>query len=339
MRRAMASVLGVAIFCCLLPALAAAQAAPARRDLKIAMIAKSAANFVFISARQGADDAALALSRKHGVRVEVVWLTPAKEDAAVQAERVAQAVREGAQAILIACSDAAKVTPAINDAVDKGVAVMTFDSDAPASKRFAFYGADDVDLGDKIMSDLATLMGGTGKVAILAGNPDAPNLKARVESVRKTAARTKGIEVVEVVNHVETPQEAAAAVLRVGAARPDLAGWAMVGGWPLFRSSQTPGLVADFQKRKVKVVAVDALPDELIYVERDLVPVLWAQPTYLWGKIGVETIVDKLLFGKTFPEKIRMDPVRVSRANLGTWARQLKTWGFTGIPAEYLALK
>ena len=338
MKRALARSLGCALLCVLVPAFASAQA-PARRDLKIAMIAKSAQNFVFISARQGADDAARALSSKHGVRVEVVWLTPTREDAAVQAERVAQAVREGAQAILIACSDAAKVTPAINDAVDKGVAVMTFDSDAPGSKRFAFYGADDVELGDKIMTDLALLLGGTGKVAILAGNPDAPNLKARVESLRKTAAKSKGIEIVEVVNHIETPQEAAAAVLRVNAARPDLAGWAMVGGWPLFRSSQTPGLVTDLQKRKVKVVAVDALPDQLIYVERDLVPVLWAQPTYLWGKVGVETIVDKLLFNKSFPEKIRMEPRRVSRENLGTWARQLKTWGFTGIPTEYLALK
>jgi len=29
----------------------------------------------------------------------------------------------------------------------------------------------------------------------------------------------------------------------------------------------------------------------------------------------------------------------VSRQNLGTWARQLQAWGFTGIPAEYLKLE
>jgi ribose transport system substrate-binding protein len=41
-------------------------------------------------------------------------------------------VNEGAQAVLISCSDAGKVTGAINDAVARGVAVMTFDSDAPS---------------------------------------------------------------------------------------------------------------------------------------------------------------------------------------------------------------
>ena len=29
----------------------------------------------------------------------------------------------------------------------------------------------------------------------------------------------------------------------------------------------------------------------------------------------------------------------MARENLGTWARQLKSWGFTGLPQEYLAMK
>ena len=53
-------------------------------------------------------------------------------------------MNDGADAILISCSDAGKVTGAINDAVARGVPVMTFDSDAPQSKRFAYYGVDDV---------------------------------------------------------------------------------------------------------------------------------------------------------------------------------------------------
>jgi ribose transport system substrate-binding protein len=312
---------------------------PAGRDVKIAMIAKSSANFVFLSARQGAEDAARALARKHGLTVEVVWLTPPKEDPAAQAANVGQAIRLGAHAILIAPSDTGVVTPALTEAVAKGLVVMTFDADAPDSKRFAYYGPDDTDLGEKVVNDLAAQLSGTGKIAVLAGNPGASNLRVRVEGVRKGAAKFKGLEIVEVVHHAETPQEAAAAMLRVNAARPDLTGWALVGGWPLFRSSQTPALMADLQKRKLKVVSVDALPDQLIYLEKGVVPVLWGQPTYLWGKVGVETIVDKIVFNKTVPEHIRMDAVRVTRESLGSWSRQLKSWGFTGIPQEYLALK
>ena len=79
--------------------------------------------------------------------VQVVWLTPPQEDAQVQAQRIQQAVNDGANAILISCSDAGKVTGAINDAVARGVPVMTFDSDAPQSQRFAYYGVDDVKTG------------------------------------------------------------------------------------------------------------------------------------------------------------------------------------------------
>jgi len=314
-----------------------ASAAP--RELKIAVVAKSSSNFVFLPARRGAEDAAQALSRTLGARIEVAWLTPDHEDAALQAAAVRQAVSQGMGAVLIACSEAGTLTPAINQAVERGLAVMTFDSDAPGSRRFAFYGADDADVGEKVMAEVAGLLSGRGKVAVLAGNAAAPNLKARADAARRTAGRFPGLEVVEVVHHVETPQDAVAAVLKTEAAHPDLAGWAMVGGWPLFRSSQSLAFMEDLKKRGLKVVAVDALPEQLSYVDRGLVPVLWAQPTYLWGKVGVESIVDKVLLGKTVPERVTMDLVRVSRQNLGSWSRQLKGWGFSGIPDEYLRLE
>jgi ribose transport system substrate-binding protein len=40
--------------------------------------------------------------------------------------------------------------------------------------------------------------------------------------------------------------------------------------------------------------------------------------------------------GKQVPEIMPMELVRVSKDNLGTWARQLKDWGFTDVNPEYL---
>ena len=36
------------------------------------------------------------------------------------------------------------------------------------------------------------------------------------------------------------------------------------------------------------------------------------------------------------PAVIPMELVRVSKENLGAWARQLKDWGFTDVTQEYL---
>jgi ribose transport system substrate-binding protein len=302
--------------------------------LKIAMIAKSSTNPVFLSARTGAEAAAKELSQSHGVPIEIVWLTPPAEDGQVQAQRIAQAVNEGASAVLISCSDAGKVTGAINDAVGRGVPVMTFDSDAPQSNRFAFYGVDDIKTGEAVMKELAPLMNEKGKVAILAGNQNAPNLRNRVAGVKQEAAKHPGITIVDTFYHLETPQDAAAEVVRVQNAYPEITGWAMIGGWPLF----TQTLLSDLDPKKVKIVAVDALPAELAYVEKGLAPVLLAQPTYNWGYVSVQKIVDKVHMKKDVPQIIPMELVRVSKENLGSWARQLQTWGFTDVPAAYLKM-
>ena len=149
-----------------------------------------------------------------------MWLTPPAEDGQVQAQRIAQAVNEGANAILISCSDAGKVTGAINDAVARGVPVMTFDSDAPQSKRFAFYGVDDIKTGAGGDGRARHADERQGHVAILAGNQNAPNLRNRVDGVKQEAAKYPGIKIVDTFYHIETPQDAAAEVIRVQNAYP-----------------------------------------------------------------------------------------------------------------------
>ena len=193
----------------------ASSVAQTKKTIKIALIAKSSTNPVFLSARTGAEAAAKELSTKYNIDIVIDWRTPPAEDGQVQAQRIAQAVNEGDDAIIMSCSDAAKVTGAINDAAARGVPVMTFDSDAPQSKRFAFYGVDDVASGEQVMSELAKQLGGNGKVAILAGNQNAPNLRKRADGVRKEAAKYPGITIVDTFYHIETPQDGAAEVLRV----------------------------------------------------------------------------------------------------------------------------
>ena len=309
--------------------------APAGKTFTIAMIAKSSTNPVFLSGRQGAEAAAAELTKEHGVTVKIDWLTPPNEDGAVQSQRISEAVNSGANAILLSASDAAKVTGAVNEAVDRGVPVMTFDSDVPNSKRFSFYGGDDVKMGTQVMEELATQMGGKGKIAIIAGNQNAPNLQNRVKGVRETAAKYPGITIVDAFYHAETPQDAAAEVLRMKNAYPEVNGIVMIGGWALF----TRTLLTDLDPKKIKIVSVDGLPAQLAYVESGLAPVLFAQPTYSWGYVSVKTIFDHVYLKKPAPAMVQMELVRVSKDNLGTWARQLKEWGFSDVDPKYLALE
>jgi ribose transport system substrate-binding protein len=274
---------------------------PSGKGYEFGVIAKSQSNPVFQAARTGAMDAAADLSKKYGVEVKIRWQTPVNEDAQQQAQYIQLLASQGVDGIAVSCTDANVLTKAIDEAVDKGVQVVTFDSDAPKSKRFAYYGIDDVEAGKKLMQELAKAMGGKGgKIAILAGNQSAPNLQARVRGVKDEIERMKdkGFSLKEVYYHEETPAKAAAKVQEVQTANPDVAGWAMVGGWPLFTKGALEG-VAD----KAKVAAVDALPEQIEYVKAGQVQALVVQDCYGWGYKSVEMLFDKVHHGKS-PEKV-----------------------------------
>ena len=292
------------------------------KGLTIGLVAKSQSNPVFQAARVGANDAARELGKKYGLAIKVDWRTPNEEDAQKQAEAIEQLVLSGANGIAVSCSDANKLTDAINAAVGNGVPVATFDSDAPASKRFVTYGIDDVKCGEQVMDELAKLMGGKGIVAILAGNQNAPNLQKRVQGVRLAAKKYPGLTIRDTYYHKETPQDAAAKVEQVMQANPDVNGWAMIGGWPLFTDDAlkwAPGTV--------KCVSVDALPAELAYLRSGHVQLLLAQQVYQWGYRSVELLIDKIHLHKNPPAVKEVSAlIPVTKANVDEFAKNWEKW-------------
>jgi ribose transport system substrate-binding protein len=305
-------------------AAAAATAAPGKKTIRIGVIAKSQTNPVFQAARTGAEDAGRELSEKLGIDIKVMWQTPVNEDAQAQSRYIEQLVSSGVNGISISCTDAKVVTSAINAAVENGVHVVTFDSDAPDSKRFAYYGIDDVAAGRAVMEELAKAMGGKGSIGILGGNQTAPNLQARIRGVQEELAKHPNIKLQGVHYHVETPDQAVAKLEQVQGANPDITGWAMVGGWPLFTEN-----ALDRIYKSAKVVSVDTLPAQLKYVENGQVQMLIGQDCYGWGYETVRMLVDKIHEKKDPPKVINnFELQRVNKENVakykGLWEKWLK---------------
>jgi ribose transport system substrate-binding protein len=302
--------------------LAAATGFAADKTFTFGVIAKSNNNPVFQAAKTGAQDEAKALGAKNGVNIKIDWRTPNEEDPQKQVEAVEQLVNAGVSGIAISCSDANKLTDAINKAVDNGVPVVCFDSDAPKSKRMAIFGTDDVACGKQVMTELAKAMGEKGTVAILAGNQNAPNLQKRVQGVKEEAKKYPGIKILDTYYHKETPQDAAAKVEQVQQANPEIGGWAMIGGWPLFTDNAlkwAPGAV--------KVVAVDALPAQLQYLKDGHVQILLAQQVYEWGTTSVDLLYDAVANNKK-PETtfIKADLIPVTKDDAEAFGKKWDKW-------------
>src|SRR5437660_4135134 len=138
--------------------------AQTKKSYTFGLVAKSQSNPVFQAARSGAEQAAKDLGAKNNLTIKIDWRTPNDEDAQKQAEAIERLALSGADGIAVSCSDANKLTDAINTAVKNGVPVATFDSDAPASKRFVTFGVDDMKCGEQVMEELAKIMDGKGTV-------------------------------------------------------------------------------------------------------------------------------------------------------------------------------
>ena len=306
------SLLGLAVASCL----------AAGKTYIFGVVAKSNNNPVFQAAKTGAEDEAKKLSEENGVTVKIDWRTPNEEDPQKQADAIEQLVNAGASGISVSASDANKLTDAIDKAVDSGVPVAMFDSDAPKSKRFVIFGTDDIDCGHRVMEELAKEMGGKGVVAILAGNQNAPNLQKRVQGVREEAKKYPDIKILDAFYHKETPQDAAAKVEQVMQAHPEITGWAMIGGWPLFTDN-----ALKFAPGSVKVVAVDALPAQLGYVRSGHVQELLGQQVYEWGTTSVDLLYDLVANNKK-PEEafVKGKLIPVTKENVDEFAKNWEKW-------------
>ena len=294
------------------------------KNITIGLIGKSKSNPVFIAAYSGARVAAKEIGAKYGMQITIDWQTPQNENPKEQTEAIEKLSRSGASGIAIACSDPNVLISPINKAVDLGIPVICFDADAPKSRRLAYYGSDDAEMGRMMLHELANAMNEKGTIAILAGNKNAQNLQSRVRVIMEELKKYPSMKLLPngVFYHEEIPEKAAEVMNRAQKANPQIGGWALVGGWPLFMKN---GI--QWEPGRVKIVACDALPAQLEYIKSGHAQVLIAQGCFMWGYKSVELLVNKIVLNQSPTEgKIAAPLTLVTQENLDEWSLNWKKW-------------
>jgi ribose transport system substrate-binding protein len=127
---------------------------------------------------------------------------------------------------------------------------------------------------------------------------------------------------VDIFYHKETPQDAVAKIEQVMQANPDITGWGLLGGWPLFTDN-----ALKWPAGTVKCVSIDALPQQLGYVRSGHVQLLLGQDVYGYGRLAVESLVNQLLLKKSPPQPIANTAlIPVTRANVEAIAKNWEAW-------------
>ncbi|HEY0875081.1 MAG TPA: substrate-binding domain-containing protein [Vicinamibacterales bacterium] len=248
--------------------------------LRFAVIPKALDIPVFNYARIGAERAAKELGN-----VQIEWRAPETADQLRQKEILESFITQRVDGIAISALNGDFLTDTINRAVDAGIPVVTWDSDAPRSKRAAFYGVDDYASG-RIMGEQAiTLLDGKGTVAVIT-SIGATNLQRRLEGLREALKAAPGIQIVEEYD-IKEDAVRCAEIIATGTRRyPDLGAWLSVGGWPVF----TRNALADVDPSKTKVISFDTVESAIDLLREDKVQVLLGQKYFGWGSEPVKIL-------------------------------------------------
>jgi ribose transport system substrate-binding protein len=252
------------------------------RKLRLAIIPKALDIPVFNYAKIGAERRAAEMGN-----VEVIWRGPERADELRQKEIVESFITQHVDGIAISVLNADFLTSTINRAVDAGIPVVTWDSDAPGSKRQAFYGVDDYKSGQILGEEAAKRLGGKGTVAIIT-SLGAANLRKRLEGVQSALAKYPDVRVVETYDIKEDPVRCAE-IIATGTNRyPDLGAWISTGGWPVF----TRNALAAVDPAKTKVISFDTIPPAPEILKSGKAQVLLGQKYFGWGSESVRLLTD-----------------------------------------------
>lgn len=154
-------------------------AAPvAGKKLTIALMPKSKGNAYFVSCREGADQAAKDLG------VELIFDGPTTPDPAKQNEIIENWITLGVDVIAAACENRDGISTALRKAQEKGIKVVTYDSDAATDARSFFVNqATPEGIGQTLMDEASRLCGGEGEFAIITASLTAANMNAWQEQI------------------------------------------------------------------------------------------------------------------------------------------------------------
>jgi rhamnose transport system substrate-binding protein len=161
--------------------------------LTIALLPKSKGNQYFVTCEKGARAAEKELG------IELLFDGPTNTDPAKQNEVVENWITLGVDAIAAACENKEGISPVLKKAQERGIKVVTYDSDANTDARAFFVNqATAQGIGETLMDTAAQLCGEEGEFAVITATLTASNMNEwRKHIEARLAAKYPRMKLVE----------------------------------------------------------------------------------------------------------------------------------------------
>jgi len=237
-----------------------------------------------------AEGAAFAVEEfaERGIEIEVIWDQPPQADVVDQNQRIEANIGRQPDGLAVACLDRATNVQLMNEAVEAGLNVISFNSFC--DDAFPFIGPkssvqDGYDLGVYLAEELD----GEGQVAILSGSLTASDHVERITGFKDAISQYPGIEIVFEQPDDDILEKAVELTEGALAANPDLDGiFASNASNPIgaARAVENAGKAGE-----VAIVGMDDLPEAVDFVCGGVIDALKAQRQWDMGYWAVYYLV------------------------------------------------
>ena len=123
-------------------------------------------------------------ARSVGPDIKVELVGPENWDSTREAITISDLAEKRVNGILLTAGNSHTLDPAINKAVEAGIPVVTFDSDAPQSKRLGFIGSNNYSMGLMAGETMAQWLQGLGGAIGVCNNEGTFHLEERLRGFR-----------------------------------------------------------------------------------------------------------------------------------------------------------
>ncbi len=280
-----------------------------KRAKRIAVVPKANSHVFWVSVHAGA----AAAGQKFGV--EVLWNGPAQEtEYDRQMQIVDSMIAQRVDGLAVAATERKVLNRSLDRAAQLGIPVTVFDSGVDSNNYLSFIATNNYQAGQMGARELARLVRGQGKVAMVMNIPGSLSTVDRergFDDVMKS--EFPKIEVVARQFSMSDRSKGMAAAENILTAHADLGG--------IFASSEpsSTGAALALKSRslsgKVKCVGFDASDNLIDDLNDASIQALVVQDPFKMGFEAVKTLVDKLN-GITPPKQIDLPARVVTKADL-----------------------
>lgn len=289
---------------------------------RVVMIAKSTTTEFWRAVFTGAEAAAVEYN------LELTILGPeTEEDFETQNEMIAEAVADGAEALVFSAIDFEGNAAAIESAAAQGVKIVVIDSDVNASSVATYIGTDNYAAGRMAADAALQAVDGPLTVGLVNYDVNSANGQLREQGTRDALEESGRAVVASVINTMAEAESARVDTLRLLDAHPE------INVLIAFNEPTSVGAARALSERTlqdaVSLVGFDSNVETVDGLQTGVVDALIVQNTYAMGYLGVES-AHKLIAGQgtALPPTVDTSTRIIDRSNMFTIDGQKTLFAF-----------